>query len=93
METFKEFINLLSRPMPYTILTWAVFGLLIWKYRLLSKPVVLWVTGILTAVFLAVGAQDHDVADRVEVVAQLGRGHLGCAQRGATPEAELLGRG
>ena len=60
METFKEFVNLLSRPMPYTILTWAVFGLLIWKYRLLSKPVVLWVTGILTAVFLAVGAQDHD---------------------------------
>jgi hypothetical protein len=46
--------------MPYTLLVWGTVGLLIWKYRVISKPSVLWSIAALTAVFLVVGAQDHD---------------------------------
>ena len=47
---------------------------------------------------LGLGCSLHRGVAQLEAVgvvegAQLGRGHLGCAQRGATPEAELLVRG
>ncbi len=60
MELFKSIVNWCSQPAIYISLCTVGFVLLISRYRVLSRPSVLWGLAVGIALFFIVGAQDED---------------------------------
>jgi hypothetical protein len=60
VETFENVFNILARPELFIGLSTLAFVLLLWKIRFITRPAVMGVIAVLTALFFVVGAQNHD---------------------------------
>jgi hypothetical protein len=60
VETFENVFNYLAQPELFIGLSTLAFILLVWKIRFITRPALMSVIIVLTALFFVIGAQHHD---------------------------------